>query len=90
MARSSAHGLSWPPSSPVSSVSPDHLRRGRGAPGGVGHQAAWGTPGEFDALCKWSRAERELKEYEAKLARLSELRAELSRRKAGQPSGTAG
>lgn len=56
----------------------------------MGHQAAWGTPGEFDALCKWSRAERELKEYEAKLARLSELRAELSRRKAGQPSGTAG
>ena len=53
-----------------------------------GHQAARGTPGEFDALCKWSHAQRELKEYEAKLARLSELRAELRRRKATQPPGT--
>jgi len=53
-----------------------------------GYQSARGTPAEFDALCKWSRAERELKEYEAKLARLSELRAELRRRKAAQPPGT--
>jgi hypothetical protein len=48
------------------------------------HTAAAGTAGEFDALCKWSRAERELKEYEAKLARLSDLRAELRRSKAAQ------
>jgi hypothetical protein len=45
------------------------------------HQAAKGTPGEFDALCKWSHAEQELKVYEAKLATLSELRAELRQRK---------
>lgn len=50
----------------------------------LNHRAAKGTPGEFDTLCKWSRAERELKEYEEKLARLSELRAELRRWKAGQ------
>ena len=53
------------------------------------HQAAEGTSGEFDALCRWSHAERELAEYEAKLARLSELRAELRRRKAAQPPETA-
>jgi hypothetical protein len=54
----------------------------------MGHQEAKGTPREFDALCKWSHAERELKEYEAKLADLSELRAELRRREAGRETGT--
>jgi hypothetical protein len=50
------------------------------------YQEAKGTPGEFDALCTWSHAERVLKEYEAKLAALSELRAELRRRNApGRP-----
>jgi hypothetical protein len=53
------------------------------------HQAARGTPGEFDALCAWSRAKNALDEYEARLARLSELRAELRRRKAAPPAGTA-
>lgn len=47
------------------------------------HQAARGTPGAFDALGKWSHADRELKEYEAKMARLLELRAELRHLKAG-------
>jgi hypothetical protein len=47
----------------------------------LAHQAAKGTPGEFDALCKWSHAEQELKVYEAKLATLSELRTELRQRK---------
>lgn len=46
---------------------------------------AKGTPGAFDALCACSRAENALKEYEAKLARLSELRAELRRLKAASP-----
>ncbi|MGH3186764.1 MAG: HGGxSTG domain-containing protein [Streptosporangiaceae bacterium] len=44
---------------------------------------ARGTPGEFDALCRWSRAERELRAYEAKLRLLAELRAELKRSRAG-------
>jgi len=57
----------------------------------AGHQqrqlAAWaasrdlalalGTPAEFAALCAWSAADRKLTEYEGKLARLAELRAEL-------------
>jgi hypothetical protein len=45
------------------------------------HQAAKGTPVEFEALCAWSRARNDLDEYEAKLDRLRELRAELKRRK---------
>ena len=46
---------------------------------------AKGTPAAFDALCACSRAENALNEYEAKLAQLSELRAELRRRKAESP-----
>jgi hypothetical protein len=53
---------------------------------GAAHQEAEGTPDEFDALCAWSRAKNALDEYEAKLARLSELRAELRRSKAGAGS----
>lgn len=50
------------------------------------YREARGTPREFDALCKASRAERELTACEDKLAELKRLRAELRRRKAG---GTA-
>ena len=46
-------------------------------------EEARGTPGEFDALCRWAAAERELGDYEAKLERLAELRAALKRLKAG-------
>ena len=45
-------------------------------------EEAYGTPGEFDALCQWSKAKRELDEYETKLRRLAELRAELKRQRA--------
>jgi hypothetical protein len=48
----------------------------------MGYREAKGTPGEFDALCSWSHAERDLAQYEAKLERLAELRAELRRQKA--------
>ena len=41
-----------------------------------------GNAGEFDALCRWSAAERALSEYRAKLKRLAELRAEVRRREA--------
>jgi hypothetical protein len=47
-------------------------------------EEARGTPGEFDALCRWSRAGRELDEYEAKLRLLAALRAELKRGRAAQ------
>jgi hypothetical protein len=47
----------------------------------IDYQEAKGTDGAFDALCRWGHAERELKEYEVKLARLAELRAELRRSK---------
>ena len=46
------------------------------------YEEARGTPGEFDALCRWSAAERALSEYRAKLKRLAELRAEVRRREA--------
>ena len=42
-----------------------------------------GTPGEFGALCRWSAAERDLYEYEAKLVKLAVLRARVKRLKAG-------
>jgi hypothetical protein len=45
-------------------------------------EAARGTPGEFDALCATSRADNAVWDYEAKLGRLRELRAELRRLKA--------
>ena len=45
---------------------------------------ARGTPGEFDALCKVTHAERDLDAYEVKLRLLAELRAELKRRRAAQ------
>jgi hypothetical protein len=44
-------------------------------------KAARGTPGEFDALCAWSRADNAVNEAEAKIERIGELRAELRRRK---------
>jgi hypothetical protein len=37
---------------------------------------ARGTPGQFEALCAWTAASRKLTEYERKLERLAELRAE--------------
>jgi hypothetical protein len=43
---------------------------------------ARGTPAEFEALCRWSAADRKLSEYEGKLARLAELRAGLHQRRA--------
>ena len=38
-------------------------------------EEARGTPDEFDALCRWSAADRDLREYEYKLMRLAVLRA---------------
>jgi hypothetical protein len=55
----------------------------------MGHQEAKGTASEFDALCAWSHAEKELKEFEAKLDQLAELRAQLRRSKAAQASPDA-
>lgn len=46
------------------------------------YKEAGGTPGEFDALCRWSAAERELAVYEAKLLQLAELRAAVKELKA--------
>lgn len=46
-------------------------------------EEAKGTPGEFDALCRWSAAERELMEYEFKLELLAELRAEVRQLETG-------
>jgi hypothetical protein len=45
-------------------------------------EAARGTPGEFDALCRWSAADREVDAYEVKLRLLAELRAAAKRRRA--------
>ena len=45
-------------------------------------EQARGTAGEFDALCRWSAAERDLLECQSKMQRLAELRAELRRLKA--------
>lgn len=50
-------------------------------------EAAKGTPREFDTLCAWGHAERELREYEAKMERLKELRAEARRLKAARGTG---
>jgi hypothetical protein len=47
-------------------------------------EEARGTPGEFDALCEVTRAERDLDTYEVKLRLLAELRAELKRQRAGK------
>lgn len=48
----------------------------------LGYEAARETADAFGALCKWSTADRDLKEYEAKMEYLVELKAELRRRKA--------
>jgi hypothetical protein len=45
-------------------------------------QAARGTPGEFDALCRALQAGREVSGYEAKMRLLAELKAERKRRQA--------
>jgi hypothetical protein len=45
-------------------------------------EAARGTPGEFDALCATSRADNAVCDFEAKLERLRELRAQLRQLKA--------
>ena len=52
---------------------------------GEAWEAARGTPGEFDALCTWSHADRAVKEAEAKIDRIAELRAELRRRNQPNP-----
>lgn len=44
-------------------------------------KAARGTPGEFDALCAWSRAKNALDEHEARMEQLRVLRAEARRRR---------
>lgn len=44
---------------------------------GKAWEAARGTPGEFDALCALSRADNAVKDAEAKMDRIRELRAEL-------------
>jgi hypothetical protein len=51
-------------------------------------EEARGTPREFDALCRWSAAERELDAYEAKMRLVSELSAAVRRSRAG--NGTVG
>ncbi|HZR53639.1 MAG TPA: hypothetical protein VFB06_29545 [Streptosporangiaceae bacterium] len=48
-------------------------------------EAARGTPGEYAALCETSKADNALAEYEARLERLRELRAEVRRRKTEPP-----
>lgn len=53
---------------------------------GKAWEAARGTPGEFDAMCAWSRADNAVRETEAKLERLRALRAELRERKAERPA----
>lgn len=50
-------------------------------------EAARGTPGEFDALCRSLQAGRELDAYEVKMRLLAELKAERKRR---QATGRAG
>jgi hypothetical protein len=52
-------------------------------------EAARGTPGEFDALCKVTRAESELDAYEVKLRLLAELRAAVKRTRAGKAEDQA-
>jgi hypothetical protein len=51
------------------------------------YEAARGTPGEFDALCRWSAAEEVLGEYRSRLARLAELRAAVRAQTAAAASG---
>jgi len=50
-------------------------------------EEAQGTPGEFDAVCRFSAAERGLREYQEKLNRIAELRALLAGQRAA--NGTA-
>jgi hypothetical protein len=52
------------------------------------HAAARGTPAGFGALCRWSAARNALDEYEAKLTRLRQLRADLRRRKEATSTST--
>lgn len=47
--------------------------------------AAMGGPGEFDALCEWSRADNAVKRAKAKVEQIRELRAVQRRRKAAPP-----
>jgi hypothetical protein len=44
--------------------------------------AARGTPGEFDALCAYSRADNAVKRAEAQVDQIRDLRAEIRRRRA--------
>ncbi len=52
-------------------------------------EEAYGTPGEFDALCRWAKAQRELEAYEGKLRLLAELRAAVRARRAALSDGPA-
>jgi hypothetical protein len=53
-------------------------------------QEARGTPAEFDALCRALQAGRDLDAYELKMEMLTELRAELRRKRAlGKDQGDA-
>jgi hypothetical protein len=56
----------------------------------MAYDEAKGTPGELEALCKWSRAKNQLDEYEVKLARLRELQAEARRFRGAARQGKAG
>jgi hypothetical protein len=54
-------------------------------------EEARGSPREFDALCRWTAAERDLYEYEVKLVKLAVLRARVKRLNTGAapiPAGT--
>ena len=46
-------------------------------------EEARGTPGEFDALCRWCAADRALTAYRFKLLRLAVLKAEVRQLRAG-------
>jgi hypothetical protein len=52
-------------------------------------EEARGTPCEFDALCRWSAADRELKGYEFNLLQLAHLRAAVKELKADGRSASA-
>jgi hypothetical protein len=50
-------------------------------------EQARGTSRAFERLCAYSAAQRDLEEYEAKLARLAELRAAVGEATGPQPPG---
>jgi len=51
-------------------------------------EEARGTPDEFDAMCRWSWAQRDLDAYEVQLLRLAHLRAAVKELRAAAGSGS--